>query len=182
MGRPRAGLAPSLHKDPRDRHNAAQGIEPSMIAPPFYIDAQGRLALRVDPRGPLAVRAQGTLDFNVGDGLAVQTGSPPRLIAVQPAPSRVPTVQQIQSIADNAVMAAAASTPPAADGTISSNISGAPANPTNNLISAVLDYLLGSTRGSIAFRGAAGWTSLPPGTAGSVLTTHGAGADPTWVP
>lgn len=46
--------------------------------------------------------------------------------------------------------------------------------------SAVLDFI-GSTRGDVLYRGAAGWAALPPGTSGDVLTTGGAGADPSWV-
>lgn len=37
------------------------------------------------------------------------------------------------------------------------------------------------TQGSIFYCGASGWTFLPPGTAGQVLQTNGAYADPTWV-
>lgn len=44
----------------------------------------------------------------------------------------------------------------------------------------VLD-LLGSTRGQILYRGASAWTPLSPGTAGYLLQTGGAGADPSWV-
>lgn len=40
--------------------------------------------------------------------------------------------------------------------------------------------LLGSTRGSVLYRGASGWTILAPGTAGYVLATGGTGADPYW--
>lgn len=39
---------------------------------------------------------------------------------------------------------------------------------------------LGSTRGSILYRGAGGWTILAPGTSGHVLTSQGAGADPVY--
>lgn len=47
--------------------------------------------------------------------------------------------------------------------------------------SAALDSLLGSTRGSLAERGAGGWTILAPGaTAGNVLASNGAGADPSY--
>lgn len=42
-----------------------------------------------------------------------------------------------------------------------------------------LDWL-GSTRGQILYRNATVWTVLSPGTAGQVLTTQGAGADPSW--
>ncbi len=46
-------------------------------------------------------------------------------------------------------------------------------------ISTVLDWI-GSTRGSILYRGASGWAILAPGTSTHVLTSNGAGADPSW--
>jgi hypothetical protein len=49
----------------------------------------------------------------------------------------------------------------------------------NQNIQTLLDSI-GNTRGSILYRGASGWALLTPSTAGYVLTTHGAGADPTW--
>lgn len=45
--------------------------------------------------------------------------------------------------------------------------------------SGVLD-IIGSTRGSILYRGASGWAALTPGTSGHVLTSNGAGADPSY--
>lgn len=45
--------------------------------------------------------------------------------------------------------------------------------------SEVLDWI-GSTRGSILYRGETGWEILAPGTAGRVLKTSGPGADPSW--
>ena len=45
--------------------------------------------------------------------------------------------------------------------------------------SAVLD-MVGTTRGSIAYRGASGWDILAPNTDGYVLTDAGVGADPAW--
>jgi hypothetical protein len=48
-------------------------------------------------------------------------------------------------------------------------------------ISAALDLLSGgSTRGSLAYRGATGWTTIAPGTSGYVLASNGLGADPTY--
>lgn len=47
-------------------------------------------------------------------------------------------------------------------------------------LSAVLDGI-SSTRGTILYRNATIWVALPPGTAGYVLQTGGAGADPSWV-
>lgn len=45
--------------------------------------------------------------------------------------------------------------------------------------SATLDTI-GSTRGAILYRGAAGWAILAPGTAGFALVSGGAGADPSY--
>ncbi len=47
-------------------------------------------------------------------------------------------------------------------------------------ITNVLD-LAGSTRGQVLYRGASTWSALSPGTAGQLLQTGGAGADPSWV-
>jgi len=38
-----------------------------------------------------------------------------------------------------------------------------------------------STRGTILYRGASAWLALAAGTAGQVLQTNGAGADPSWI-
>lgn len=46
----------------------------------------------------------------------------------------------------------------------------------------VLDAALGSSRGSILYRGATGWVLLAPGTSGYVLQTGGPSADPSWSP
>lgn len=70
---------------------------------------------------------------------------------------------------------------PVADSTIQSNISGAPAVPVANGISAVLDKLLGNTRGSLVYRGASAWQALAPGAAKKLLASQGSGADPDWV-
>jgi len=43
----------------------------------------------------------------------------------------------------------------------------------------ILD-LIGSTQGQILYRGASAWAVLAPGTSGFVLTTGGAGANPSW--
>lgn len=45
---------------------------------------------------------------------------------------------------------------------------------------AILDQI-GTTQGSILYRGASAWAALGPGTNGQVLQTQGAGADPQWV-
>ena len=57
--------------------------------------------------------------------------------------------------------------------------SGGSGTPEAITASQVLDFL-GTTRGSIAYRGASGWVILAPGTAGYVLTSNGSGADPSY--
>lgn len=44
----------------------------------------------------------------------------------------------------------------------------------------ILDQI-SATRGVILYRGLLGWAALAPDTAGKILQTNGAGADPTWV-
>lgn len=48
-----------------------------------------------------------------------------------------------------------------------------------NAPSGTLDNI-GSTRGSLLYRGASGWAALTPGAVTTVLLANGAGADPTW--
>jgi len=60
------------------------------------------------------------------------------------------------------------------------NVSGSDATPGATSVSALLDAALGSGRGQIIYRGAAGWAALGPGTSGYFLQTRGSGADPTW--
>lgn len=45
--------------------------------------------------------------------------------------------------------------------------------------SATLDWI-GSTRGSVLYRGSSGWAVLTPGSAGTTFISKGSGADPTW--
>lgn len=50
----------------------------------------------------------------------------------------------------------------------------------NASLSALIDDVFSSTRGAILYRGASSWVALGPGSAGQVLETGGAGADPSW--
>jgi hypothetical protein len=61
------------------------------------------------------------------------------------------------------------------------NISGASAAPAEVTASDILDRF-STTQGHILYRaaGATGWVSLAPGTAGQLLQTGGAGANPSW--
>ena len=59
------------------------------------------------------------------------------------------------------------------------NNSGAAGNVSELTASQALD-MVGSTRGSLLYRGASGWATLTPGTSGYLLSSSGAGADPAW--
>jgi hypothetical protein len=52
-------------------------------------------------------------------------------------------------------------------------------DPEEVTASQVLDWI-GSTRGAVLYRGAAGWAILTPGTSGFALTSNGVGADPSY--
>jgi len=69
---------------------------------------------------------------------------------------------------------------PIATSRVLANISGATAAPTPVSVALLLDNALGTTQGSIIYRSATAWVALPPGTAGQVLATGGAGANPSW--
>lgn len=60
------------------------------------------------------------------------------------------------------------------------NASGSTATPAPTTLSAFLDSVFGTTQGAIIYRSGAGWTALPPGSTGQVLTTQGASANPQW--
>jgi hypothetical protein len=63
---------------------------------------------------------------------------------------------------------------------IVSNIGGSTAAPAANTLSAILDAILSSARGSLVYRTNSGWVALAPGAAGQVLQTGGATGDPSW--
>ena len=73
--------------------------------------------------------------------------------------------------ASNAVTNAELNT--TANQTIKSNISGGVATPSDNTLTSILDNIIGSSRGSIAVRGAANWQALPLGTNTQVLSSNG---------
>lgn len=60
------------------------------------------------------------------------------------------------------------------------NNSGGTAIPSGLTTSNVLD-MIGSTRGQVLYRGASGWSVLAPGASGTVLSSNGAGADPSYI-
>lgn len=81
---------------------------------------------------------------------------------------------------DPAWAAAGGGLPTIAAATLLANATGSPATAAETSLTAILDAAIGSTRGAILYRGAAGWAIRTPGTDGKVLTSAGAGADPDW--
>jgi hypothetical protein len=69
---------------------------------------------------------------------------------------------------------------PLGDKTILSNITGSTAPAAANTLTALLDNILGSTQGSVIFRGASSWGVLTPGINGQFLQTQGTAANPLW--
>jgi hypothetical protein len=66
-----------------------------------------------------------------------------------------------------------------ATGNVLGNFSGISAAPTATTPSTVIDGI-GSTEGSVLYRGASTWLALTPGTNGQFLQTNGAGSTPQW--
>ncbi len=70
--------------------------------------------------------------------------------------------------------------PNVVNNTILANISGGVATPAADTLTSILDSTMGSTQGDIIYRGVSTWSTLAPGTAGNILTTGGAGSNPSW--
>lgn len=70
--------------------------------------------------------------------------------------------------------------------TVCGNVTGANNTPRMTAISAIpitsaqFDILFGTTQGSLIYRNATTWVALTPGSAGNVLASGGAGANPAW--
>lgn len=65
-------------------------------------------------------------------------------------------------------------------GYVQGNSTASPAQGKPNTVTAILDRALGSTRGALIERGAAGWGLVGPGTVALPLVSAGAGADPLY--
>lgn len=68
---------------------------------------------------------------------------------------------------------------PIASNTLLANTTGGSAAPVSTTISQILDTV-GSSQGSVLYRGASGWSVLAPGTSGQFLQTQGASSNPQW--
>ena len=65
--------------------------------------------------------------------------------------------------------------------TLLGNISGSTGSPSSFTLSAYIDAAISNTQGSILYRSGSQWTALPPSTFGYVLSTNGAGSNPSWI-
>lgn len=64
--------------------------------------------------------------------------------------------------------------------TILSNNSGSSASPAANTLTTVLDFIGSAAQGDILYRDSSAWARLGAGTAGQVLKSGGAAANPSW--
>ena len=76
-------------------------------------------------------------------------------------------------------------TSPVISGTISGTytLGGTPTIPSSAIsgpLSAAMDAAFSSAQGALVYRGASGWTALPPGIAGQALLTNGTAANLVW--
>jgi hypothetical protein len=98
------------------------------------------------------------------------------------APGIAGQVLQSGGAAANPLWAnAAAGTSPIGAAMIPANLTAASAATLGHTLSDILDYIVSSSRGTLVYRGATGWTGLAPGTSGYLLSTGGPTADPSWV-
>lgn len=67
-----------------------------------------------------------------------------------------------------------------ADHTLLANISGGSLAPSSTTLTALIDNAIGSTQGDLLYRNATTWAVLAPGSAGQLLKTGGAAANPAW--
>jgi hypothetical protein len=105
------------------------------------------------PQGQMGPQGQQGPNWQVGTGLRLDVGTTPSTLLFGSAPT----------------------------GNLLANLTGSagPAIPVS--LTALLDTVVGNTRGGILFRGSAGWAALPPGASGTHFVARGAGADPQWV-
>lgn len=64
---------------------------------------------------------------------------------------------------------------------IVANVSGGTAVPTANTLTAILDAIVSSARGTLLYRTNSGWVGLAPGSNGQILQSGGASGDPSWI-
>jgi hypothetical protein len=73
-----------------------------------------------------------------------------------------------------------AQAPQIGSGQVFGNSTAAQRNGRSETVTAILDRAIGSTRGSIMYRGVATWSPAAPGTSGLPWVSNGAGADPAY--
>ncbi len=69
---------------------------------------------------------------------------------------------------------------PISSHTILANTTGGSAVPGQDTLTSIIDAMIGSTQGAILYRNSSSWVPLTPGTAGQLLQTGGASANPSW--
>ena len=96
-----------------------------------------------------------------------------------PSASTLGGIQSLAGVASNWIRQISTTGVPTASQPAFTDISGTATTGQLPSTSSILD-LLGSTQGNVLYRNGTVWTVLAPGTAGQVLTTAGAAANPSW--
>jgi hypothetical protein len=135
---------------------------------PAFIDISGSVAAAQLPN-PTASTLGGI------ESLAAVTSKWINTISTSGVPSA--TQPAFSDISGNASLA---QLPSVGNGTLISNISGSTSTPLANSLTSIIDSVIGATQGQVLYRSGTVWTALSPGTAGQVLTTAGAAANPSW--
>lgn len=92
--------------------------------------------------------------------------------------SAAPTAQSVSG--NFALIGGTLSLASIASGSVLGNATGLSAEPVGTTLSSMIDTAIGSTRGSILYRGGSGWAAATPGTSGYAWVSNGAGADPSY--
>ncbi len=101
--------------------------------------------------------------------------------SLHPGPDGYVLTSQGFGLTPSWVEAPTAVFPSIGNNTFIANTSGATAVPGEKTLSAFLDAALANTQGALMYRGPTSWAALSPGTAGQILRTGGAAANPSWV-
>jgi hypothetical protein len=146
-----------------------------------YLD----VALSTSTRGTLLYRGgPGWIALPPGTaGLFLQThdaGSDPTWAVGASGVTTITAGTGIDTTPDTITSSGTIALAPIADANFLANASGVSAVPTPTTLSAFLDHVLTSNRGTLLTRTIGGWVALSPGATGQYLKSLGTGADLTW--
>lgn len=132
-------------------------------------------------KGLVPASGGGTTNYLRADGtFAAPPGTTNQTITLSGDVSGTGTTAITATIGNNIVTYAKMQDISATQRVLGRNTAGA--GDTEEVTASQLMDWVGSTRGSVLYRGASGWAALTPGTAGRPLISNGGGADPSYAP